>query len=123
VMRLFSLLPSLVQPGFRVMPLFSFLPRRPHCSPGRAKLPPFRARWIHKFAHFSPSAANLGQYRPLSKTDAITSWYRRCHLAILSRCASAALSTPRPTRSFDGIANTDGKGPPPLPQFFCKCCI
>jgi hypothetical protein len=29
--------------------------------------------------------ANLGQYRLLPKTDAITSWYRRCHLAIVCR--------------------------------------
>src|SRR5437016_3627932 len=38
----------------------------------------------HVFARFLPAAANLRQYRPLLKSHATRSWYRRGYLAILA---------------------------------------
>jgi len=38
----------------------------------------------HVFARFSPTVANLSQYRPLLKRHATRSWYRRGYLAILT---------------------------------------
>jgi len=38
----------------------------------------------HEFARFSQTSANLSQYRPLLKSHATRSWYRRGYLAILT---------------------------------------
>src|SRR5260370_22188632 len=68
----------------------------------------------HVFARFSSTAANLSQYRPLLKSHATRSWYRRGYLAILT--TPARLHSIRPFArlrpAVPAPANTTPTPPP-----------
>jgi hypothetical protein len=58
----------------------------------------------HVFARFSSAAENLSQYRPLLKSHATRSWYRRGYLAILR--PRVLNSTESGVRAQQGVATS-----------------